>query len=108
MEIGQGSEKSKDKLEPTYTAMSGHGTNHDNLQRILVAISMQILSSKSRPVLPLVNFNLELHRQEFSRKCNFHLMKWTNHHSLLINEVGNCSPDYEPKLPCSHEMSRSC
>ena len=73
MEIGQGSEKSKDKLEPAYTAMSGHCTNHDNLQRILVSISMQILLSKSRPVLLLVNFNLELHREEFSRRCNFHL-----------------------------------
>lgn len=44
-EVGQGSEKSKDKLEPTYIAMSGHYTNRDDLQRVMASKSIQILQS---------------------------------------------------------------
>lgn len=46
---------------------------------------------KSVQILLLVNFNLELYREEIPGNIVNCLMNLTNYYHLLINELGNCS-----------------
>lgn len=54
---------------------------------------------KSVQILLLVNFNLELYREEIPGNVVNCLMNLTNYHHLLINELGNCSTCMNLRTP---------